>query len=129
MNFYSSVNLLTELIMMAMTIHVTKYKGFTKEQKAWYLLTFIAIMVCSLAEFAVHCGYYYPGLAIPLSILTILQFSIAPLLINELLFIIVASIFIILLFIFIYLRIISIKLLVVFIKCFNIYIVWIFISL
>lgn len=80
MNFYSSVNLLTELIMLAMTIHVTKYKGFTKEQKTWYLLTFIAIMVCSLAEFAVHCGYYYPGLAIPLSILTILQFSIAPLL-------------------------------------------------
>lgn len=80
MNFYSSVSLLTGLIMLAMTIHVTKYKGFTKEQKVWYLLTFISIMVCSLAEFAVHCGYYNPNFAILLTIITILQFSIAPLL-------------------------------------------------
>lgn len=80
MDFYSSVTLLTELIMLAMTIHVTKYKGFTREQKVWYLLTFISIMVCSLAEFAVHCSYYNPDFSVLLTIITVLQFSIAPLL-------------------------------------------------
>ena len=66
--------------MIAMTIHVLAYTGFTKKQKIWYALTFFAIMICSAAEFAVHCGYYKAELAIPLTILTVLQFSLSPLL-------------------------------------------------
>lgn len=80
MDYYSSAMLITELIMIAMILHVYKYSGFTKEQKFWYLLTFASIMICSLSEFLVHCGYYHESLAIPLTILTVLQFSIAPLL-------------------------------------------------
>ena len=78
--YYVSSILLTELIMIAMTIHVIKYSGFTKNQKKWYIFTFASVMICSLAEFAVHCGAYDKVFAIPLTILTVLQFSIAPLL-------------------------------------------------
>ena len=80
MVFYSSVIILTELFMLAMIMHVANFSGFTKTQKVWYLLTFIDIMVCAGAEFAVHCGYYNPAFAIPLTILTVIQFSAAPLL-------------------------------------------------
>ena len=80
MFFYSSVIILTELFMLAMIIHVLNYSGFTKTQKIWYLLTFIDIMICAGAEFAVHCGVYNPVFAIPLTILTVIQFSAAPLL-------------------------------------------------
>ncbi|MBO4217263.1 MAG: HD domain-containing protein [Clostridia bacterium] len=80
MTFYMSIIVMTELLMLAMTIHVLNYSGFTREQKAWYLLTFISIMVCAAAEFAVHCGYYDEVFAIPLTVVTVLQFSIAPLL-------------------------------------------------
>lgn len=80
MNFYSSIILLTFLMMIAMTIHVFAYSGFTKKQKLWYILTFVDIIICSLAEFAVHCGYYNPIFKIPLTIITIIQFSFAPLL-------------------------------------------------
>jgi hypothetical protein len=66
--------------MLAMIIHVLNYSGFTKTQKIWYLLTFIDIMICAGAEFAVHCGVYNPVFAIPLTILTVIQFSAAPLL-------------------------------------------------
>ena len=80
MTFYMSAIILTELMMIAMTLHVLHYSGFTREQKTWYVLTFAAVMLCSAAEFAVHCGKYDPKFAIPLTILTVLQFSTAPLL-------------------------------------------------
>lgn len=72
--------LLTVLLMITMIIHVVHYSGFTKTQKVWYNLTFLAIIICSIAEFFVHSGYYNEYLAIPLTIITVLQFSIAPLL-------------------------------------------------
>jgi HD-GYP domain-containing protein (c-di-GMP phosphodiesterase class II) len=75
-----SAIILTELMMIAMTLHVLHYSGFTREQKTWYVLTFAAVMLCSAAEFAVHCGAYDVKFAIPLTILTVLQFSTAPLL-------------------------------------------------
>ncbi len=80
MTFYASAVMLTELMMIAMSLHVIRYSGFTKLQKTWYLLTFLAIMLCAGAEFAVHCGVYKTSYAIPLTILTVLQFSVAPLL-------------------------------------------------
>lgn len=80
MTFYISTVILTELLMLAMTLHVLNYSGFTKEQKTWFLFTFISVMICSGAEFAVHSGVYKPSFAIPLTILTVLQFSLAPLL-------------------------------------------------
>ncbi|MCR5684547.1 MAG: HD domain-containing protein [Lachnospiraceae bacterium] len=80
MGFYTNLIILTELLMLAMVFHVINYSGFKKEQKTWYLLTFITIMLCSAAEYAVHCGYYDPKYALPLTILTVIQFSLAPML-------------------------------------------------
>ena len=80
MTFYSAGILLTEIFMIAMTVHVSIYNGFSKEQKVWYLLTFVSVMVCSGAEFAVHCGHYDPRFAGILTVLTVIQFSTAPLL-------------------------------------------------
>lgn len=80
MSFYSCVIILTELMMIAMTLHVLTYSGFKKIQKTWYILTFSAVMVCAAAEFAVHCGAYDQKYAIPLTILTVVQFSVAPIL-------------------------------------------------
>ena len=37
-------------------------------------------MICTVAEYAVHCGHYDDKFAIPLTILTVIQFSISPLL-------------------------------------------------
>ena len=78
--FYMCIIILTELLMLAMILHVVHYSGFTKEQKFWYILTFAAVMFCAAAEYAVHCGFYDAAFAVPLTILTVLQFSIAPLL-------------------------------------------------
>ena len=78
--FYVCSIILTVLMMIAMTLHVINYQGFKKSQKTWYILTFAAIMFCSTAEFAVHCGYYDASFAIPLTVITVLQFSVAPLL-------------------------------------------------
>ena len=80
MNFYISLIILTELMMIAMMIHVINYSGFTKQQKTWYILTFAAVMLCSAAEFLVHSGFYSPNLKIQLIIVTVIQFSIAPML-------------------------------------------------
>ena len=80
MTFYQGQFILTELMMMAMTLHVLHYTGFTKSQKTWFVLTFVAIMLCSGAEFAVHNGRYNPSFAIPLTIITVLQFSLSPML-------------------------------------------------
>jgi len=78
--FYTNVIILTELMMLAMILHVVRYSGFTRVQKFWYLLTFASVMLCAGAEFAVHCGVYNPAFAVPLAILTVLQFSVAPML-------------------------------------------------
>ncbi|MCR5231487.1 MAG: HD domain-containing protein [Acholeplasmatales bacterium] len=80
MNFYVCIVILTVLLMIAMTLHVFRYSGFTKNQKTWYILTFLSIMVCSLAEYAVHCGYYDKSFKFILTVLTVIQFSLAPLL-------------------------------------------------
>ena len=80
MTFYPIVIILTELLMFGMVLHVLNYSGFTRTQKFWYLFTFLDIMFCAAAEFAVHCGSYNPVFRIPLTILTVLQFSMAPLL-------------------------------------------------
>ena len=66
--------------MIAMTFHVLTYSGFNKMQKGWFAGTFIAVMFCCLAEYAVHCGYYDKAFKIPLTILTVLQFSTSPVL-------------------------------------------------
>ena len=63
-----------------MILHVLNYSGFNKVQKIWYLLTFSDIMLCAGAEYAVHCGYYDYSFVIPLTILTVIQFSAAPML-------------------------------------------------
>ncbi len=44
MTFYAGITILTELIMLAMTIHVCTHSAFTKQQKVWFLLTFAAVM-------------------------------------------------------------------------------------
>lgn len=80
MDFYVCLILLTELMMIAMSLHVITYSGFKKEQKVWYLLTFVCVMLCAGAEYAVHCGYYDPSLKIPLTVITVIQFSAAPML-------------------------------------------------
>ncbi|MCR5136558.1 MAG: HD domain-containing protein [Oscillospiraceae bacterium] len=80
MTFYTCITILTELIMLAMMIHVCTHSAFTKSQKKWFLLTFAAVMCCAAAEYAVHCGFYDPKYAIPLTVITVLQFSTSPLL-------------------------------------------------
>lgn len=80
MQFYVFATLLLELMMIAMILHVLRYSGFTKVQKTWFILTFSSVIVCSAAELAVHCGVYKPIFAIPLTVLTTLQFSLSPLL-------------------------------------------------
>ncbi len=80
MTFYAGITILTELIMLAMTIHVCTHSAFTKQQKVWFLLTFAAVMVCAAAEYLVHCGMYDPRYALPLTVITVLQFSTSPLL-------------------------------------------------
>ena len=78
MTFYSATTIIIALLMIAMSIHVLVYSGFNKKQKTWFIATFIAIMFCASAEFAVHCGAYDKIFKIPLTVLTIFQFSIAP---------------------------------------------------
>ncbi len=78
MTFYLSVEILIALLMIAMTIHVLNYSGFTRTQKSWFIATFVAISFCSFAEFLVHCGYYDERFKVLLYIVTVLQFSISP---------------------------------------------------
>ncbi len=80
MTFYTGITILTELFMLALALHVIRYSGITRTQKLWFLLTFFTVMLCAGAEYAVHCGAYHPRFALPLTILTVLQFSAAPLL-------------------------------------------------
>ena len=67
-------------MMLTMLFHVYRYSGFTEHQKKWFSLTFASIVVCATAEFAVHCGWYDPAFALPLTVVTVIQFSLSPLL-------------------------------------------------
>ena len=78
MEFYTAATILIVLLMIAMSIHVFHYSGFNKKEKGWFVATFTAIAFCALAEFALHCGYYDQAFTVPLTILTVLQFSVAP---------------------------------------------------
>ena len=80
MTFYISITIITEVLMLTMIFHVMGYSGFVKGQKSWYIFTFSCIMLCSAAECLVHCGYYDPKFKIILTLVTIIQFSLAPLL-------------------------------------------------
>lgn len=64
--------------MFAMVLHVINYAGFSKKQKVWYLLTFLDIMLCAGAEYFVHNGYFNPAFNVPLTVITVIQFSAAP---------------------------------------------------
>lgn len=78
MNYYSGMTLLLVILMIAMIIHVLNYSGFNKVQKGWFIATFATIAFCASAEYALHCGYYNSAFRVPLTILTVLQFSLAP---------------------------------------------------
>ncbi len=80
MTFYAGIAILTELFMLAMSIHVIRYSGISKKQKAWFLLTFLTVMFCTAAEFAVHGAAYDLKYRNVLTVVTVLQFSAAPLL-------------------------------------------------
>ncbi|MCR5826498.1 MAG: HD domain-containing protein [Oscillospiraceae bacterium] len=78
MTFYTGATILIELMMLTMLLHVLHYSGFTKQQKIWFSLTFVSIIICSLAEYAVHCGVYDKVFDVPLTVLTAIQFSLSP---------------------------------------------------
>jgi len=80
MTIYICSTILLELLMLSMAIHVLRYPGFDKTQKTWFELTFFSIMLCSLAELTVHSGYYAPAYAGVLTVLTVIQFSLSPML-------------------------------------------------
>ena len=78
--FYIFLIALTELMMLAMSLHVMNYSGFNRDRKFWYILTFVCVMLCAGAEFAVHGIAYNDALRIPLTVVTVFQFSAAPIL-------------------------------------------------
>jgi len=81
MSIYTGAILLTELLMLAMSYHVLYYPGFTKVEKRWYLFTFIAIFFCAGAEFlSIHFDARGAAFSLPLTVLTVLQFSVSPML-------------------------------------------------
>ena len=80
MTIYTCSIIINDLLMIAMMIHILTYSGFNKTQKTWFLLTFLSVIICSGGELAVHCGYYDPAFAGILTVITVIQFSIAPML-------------------------------------------------
>ena len=80
MTFYISISIITLILTATMILHVVNYSGFVKREKIWYIITFSCIMFCSFAEFLVHCGAYDKRFKVILTIITIIQFSLAPLL-------------------------------------------------
>ena len=76
--YYTASTIILVIMMIALTIHVLSYSGFNKKQKGWFTATFSAISFCALAEYALHCGFYDPKFRVILTILTVLQFAIAP---------------------------------------------------
>ena len=80
MDYYASIFLLTELLMLTMVLHVAGYSGFTRGQKAWYLATFLSVAFCAAAEFIALRTEYRASRALFLTAITVLQFSVVPLL-------------------------------------------------
>ncbi len=78
MNVYIGTIILVVLLMFAMIMHVLTYSGFNKQEKAWFMLTFLTIIVCSFSELLVHCGYYNSRYSSVLTVITVIQFSISP---------------------------------------------------
>ena len=76
--YYTASTVMVVLLMAAMIVHVIFYTGFNRKQKAWFIATFSTVIFCSSAEYAIQCGYYDNIYKIPLTILTVLQFAIAP---------------------------------------------------
>ena len=81
MTLYGGMILLTELLMAAMSLHVLRHTSFTKAEKTWYLLTFCSVFLCAGAEFlSRRLDGHGAGVALPLTVITVIQFSLAPLL-------------------------------------------------
>ena len=81
MTLYTGTIILTELLMLAMSLHVFTYKGFTGRQKFWFLITYFTVMLCAGAEWlAIHFNEHGPSFIVPLTIATVIQFSFTPLL-------------------------------------------------
>ena len=78
MSYYATIVIIAELLMVTMIAHVLFYREFNKTQKGWFIATFLGVMICNAAEYAVHCDVYSPIFKIPLTLLTVLQFSLAP---------------------------------------------------
>ena len=81
MTVYMGAIILIELLMLTMIFHVLYYPGFTQAEKRWYLVTFAAIFLCAGIELlAIHFDGRGPGFSLPLTILTVIQFSLTPML-------------------------------------------------
>ena len=80
MSFYVAIVIIVELLMISMTTHVLFYKQFNRSQKGWFIATFASIMLCTISEYVVHNDYYFPSLKVFMTILTVIQFSLAPVL-------------------------------------------------
>ena len=80
MSFYVAIVIIVELLMISMTIHVLFYEQFNRSQKGWFIATFASIMLCTISEYVVHNDYYFPSLKVFMTILTVIQFSLAPVL-------------------------------------------------
>ena len=78
MGFYDAIVIINEFLMITLVLHVIFYREFNRIQKSWFIATFLSVMFCNAAEFVVHSGFYSPAFKIPLTILTVLQFSLAP---------------------------------------------------
>ena len=79
MTFYIGTVILTELLMAAMAVHVFTYSGFDRVQKKWFLMTFLAIMLNTMAEYlALEFNDHGPAWAFLLTIITAIQFSVTP---------------------------------------------------
>ncbi len=81
MTVYMGAILLTELLMLTMALHVLNYPGFAQVEKRWYLITFIAVFLCAGIELiALHFDARGKAFALPLTVLTVIQFAITPML-------------------------------------------------
>ncbi|MBP3897974.1 MAG: HD domain-containing protein [Mogibacterium sp.] len=81
MTLYTGTIILTELLMAAMSLHVLTYKGFTAQQKRWFIVTYVTIMLCAYTEFlAIHFNEHGSAFVRPLTIATVIQFSLTPML-------------------------------------------------
>lgn len=81
MTVYMGAILLTELLMLSMSLHVLHYPGFKPVEKRWYVCAFIAIFFCAGAEYLARAlDARGPAFRVPLTVLTVMQFSLSPML-------------------------------------------------